>query len=142
MRGIDDLAQNQVSSYAYDVRGLRVQETLSKDGALVRDQTNSYNSRGWLVGVNTEASVSFGGSTLSEPISVFFRYDQAGNRVWMGDNHYVYDGENRMLLGFDGKSHQVVEAMQYDGYGNRVSIQQAGTTTTYSYSCGAQKFRP
>ena len=38
-----------------------------------------------------------------------------------------------MLMGYDGKSNQVVEALEYDGYGNRTLINTAGNIVTYSY---------
>ena len=134
LTGITDLAQNQAATYSYDVRGLKTGERLSRGGAVLRDQINSYNGRGWLAGVDTSATLSFGGSSLSQPVNVSLRHDQAGNRVWVGDNQYAYDGENRMLLGYDGKSRQVVQAIQYDGFGNRVSLQQGATITAYTHS--------
>jgi YD repeat-containing protein len=38
-----------------------------------------------------------------------------------------------MVYAYDGKAMQTVDAILYDGFGNRVSITQAGTTITYSY---------
>jgi YD repeat-containing protein len=134
LTSISDAAKSQTATFAYDARGLRTRETLAQGATVLRDQTDSYNSRGWLVGVDSGATVSFGGSTLSQPIHVFFRYDQAGNRVWVGDNKYVYDGDNRMLMGYDGKSNQVVQSIVYDGYGNRRSINTAGTIVDYTYT--------
>src|SRR6185369_9013323 len=133
LTSIFDAAKGQTANFAYDARGLRTHEALAQGATVLRDQTNSYNSRGWLVGVDSGATTSFGGSTLSQPIHVFFRYDQVGNRVWVGDNKYAYDGDNRMLMGYDGKSNQVVEALEYDGYGNRTLINTAGNIVTYSY---------
>ncbi len=132
-RSVADLANNQSVAYTYDQQGNRIQEILTRAGSVLRTQTNSYNNRGWLVGVNTNAGVAFGGSTLNQPVDLDFRYDAAGNRVRVNGEAYRYDADNRMVLAYNGKDKQTVSAITYDGFGNRLSVTQPGGTVTYTY---------
>ena len=114
-----------MADYSYDHRGNRIHETLTSNGTTIREQSNTYNSRGWFTGVNTSA--------IDQPINVTYRFDAAGNRVAENDNLYTFDANNRMASVYNVEKNLTVSSIEYDGFGNRVSQAQGSTTTTYVY---------
>jgi YD repeat-containing protein len=73
---------------------------------------------------------------LSQQLNASYAFDAAGNRVKVDDGQYSYDASGRMTRGYDGKRNEVVSEIRYDGYGNRVSETEGGSTTTYTYDAG------
>jgi YD repeat-containing protein len=140
---ITDLALNKQADYGYDALGRRTHESLSKGGLVQREQTNSYNNQGWLTGVSAQAGYDAGGgAAINQGLQVGYGFDADGNRVRIRAEDgsqaiYSYDANGRMLQGRDDKvgdkPDQIVSALQYDGYGNRISETRAAATTTYTY---------
>ena len=110
----------------------------------MRDTTYTYNKRSWLVGVDGNLDFNTGGSALDQEVHLFYRYDQVGNRVAVGTiqngvsnpRYYTYDGNHRMTFAYDGEKNETVEAVGYDGHGNRVSESRGTTTIAYTYDAG------
>jgi YD repeat-containing protein len=140
---ISDLALGKQADYGYDALGRRTHESLSKGGLVQREQTNSYNNQGWLTGVSAQAGYDAGGgAAINQGLQVGYGFDADGNRVRIRAEDgsqaiYSYDANGRMLQGRDDKvgdkPDQIVSALQYDGYGNRISETRAAATTTYTY---------
>ena len=133
LRALDDIATNQRSEYNYNISGNRITETLARDGIEIRNQEYFYNSRAWLTEVSTDFSYSNAGSDFAQTVNVSYRYDEVGNRVWVGANKFTYDGDNRMLFAYDGEKGETVDVIEYDGFGNRVRESRGASTITYIY---------
>jgi YD repeat-containing protein len=145
--GADGQRSGKSALYGYDALGRRTSEQLTNASGLeLRRQTNAYNNQGWLTQVTAAAGYDAGGgASLNQSLQVGYAFDANGNRVRIRAEDgsqavYSYDANARMLQGRDDKAgndaqdaDQIVSALRYDGYGNRIAETRAGSTTTYSY---------
>ncbi|MGC3997733.1 MAG: LysM peptidoglycan-binding domain-containing protein [Anaeromyxobacter sp.] len=136
--GITDPSLDQVTTYGYNARGLRVLERTTKGGVLYQDNRNAYDNLGRLEQVENDLG--------SERATLGFTYDLVGNRVRqdsastvlrVGQSalttqktlYFAYDAMNRQIL-VDGAVNNDARdlanvtkdgghILAYDGNGNR-----------------------
>jgi YD repeat-containing protein len=153
MVAVIDQATGLSTAYTYDVLGNRTSETLTQNGSALRAEVYSYNSRGWLTGVDASLTTQFGPDTLVQPIHLTYRYDSLGNRVLAGridqdaqgapvtiNSRYLFDANGRMVAIDDLTSGVRTQEFRYDGYGNQITVTtrtsstDAGSTLSYHYN--------
>ena len=139
---IVDHATGKMARFSYDANGNRVNDELLEGGVVKRNVAMSYNERGWLQTITpTGENLYLSASEANQGIlNTTYGYDEAGNRIRVNGVAYTYDASNRMLSGFDGGRGQTVTQIDYDGYGNRVSVLEGGSTISYGYD-GANHVR-
>jgi RHS repeat-associated protein len=94
----------------------------------------SYDAWGNRLAQNNTGGTCFSLSTaaLSNNRVAGYSYDAAGNLLFDGTHHYLYDAENR-LISVDGNV-----SYAYDAEGNRVQKTVAGVITQYVYDPSGQ----